>query len=89
MDIPKGTPIKVTWLDADCEAGWCQHDDTEEDNLPDSAYLVSVGVFVSKGPKFLTISFSYNEEAGDFLGKHRIPVGMIKEIIELGEKDHE
>jgi hypothetical protein len=84
MDIPKGTPIKVTWLDAEMESGWCQHSEQDDqEDLPDSAYLVSVGLFVSEGPKFLTLSFSYNEEAEDWLGKHRIPIGMIKNISEL------
>ena len=82
--MQKGTPVRVTWLDAEMEAGWCQHTESDDlDQLPDEAYLVSVGLFVSQGPKFLTLSFSYNEEADDWLGKHRIPIGMIKEITEL------
>ena len=84
--MDKGTPIKVIWLDAEMEAGWCQHtEDTEE--LPDEAYLTSVGVFVSQGPKFLTLSFAYNEEAEDWLGKHRIPINMVEriEVLEVAD----
>ena len=80
---PKGTPVKVIWLDADMESGWCNGSEPDEDNLPDEAYLTSVGLFVSVGPKFLTLSFSHNEEADDWLGKHRIPIGMIKSVDKL------
>jgi len=80
--MKKGTPLRVMWLDADMEAGWC-HSEPEEENLPDSAYLVSYGVYGTTGPKFLTLGFAYNTESEELLGKHRIPVGMIKEIKEL------
>lgn len=82
MNIEKGTPIKVTWLDADCEAGWVQHNEQDEHNLPKEAFLDSYGIFVSLGPKFLTLSFCHNADADDWLGKHRIPRGMIH-IVEV------
>jgi len=75
MDITKGTPIRVTWLDADCEAGWLEH--TEEEEID---FLESYGVFYSLGPKFLILSFCHNNSADDFLGKHRIPRGMVQHV---------
>jgi hypothetical protein len=80
MNISKGTPVRVTWLDADCEAGWVAHSDEEI-----TEFLESYGLFVSLGPKFLTLSFCHNEEADDWLGKHRIPKGMIQTVEVLTE----
>ena len=70
----KGDLIKVTWIDADDEAGW-QPDDEAEDGKVDP--LFSYGLMVSRGPKFITLSYCRNEGSGEWLGKHRIPLAFI------------
>ena len=65
------TLIQVTWIDADAVGGWHGHDpgrDAEADPLQ------SYGLLVSQNKHFLTLSFAYNQEAHDWLGKHRIPM---------------
>lgn len=85
MSIPemiKGNEYRVYWIDADNDSGWQDHDEEADNNAVE---LRSSGVFVSLGPKFLTLSFSWNEEADQWLGKHRIPRGMITRVTELFE----
>lgn len=73
----KGDLVCISWLDADADSGWTDHDE-EADNV--SECLVSCGLFVSQGPKFLTISFCHNKDADQWLSKHRIPVEWIETI---------
>jgi len=84
--LPKGTPVKVVWLDAECEAGWLQHTDDDDGELPPEAYLTSYGLLISTGPKFLSLGFCYNKDADDWLGRHRIPIGMIVDVVEMCPK---
>lgn len=79
----QGTPIKVTWLDADCTAGWVHYEPVNTTSPED--YLETYGVFMGKDKHFLHVAFALNKSAGDFLGRQRIPRGMIKEIKELTE----
>ena len=73
----KGDLVKVTWIDADDEAGW-QPDDEAEDGK--ETPLKSYGLLVSRGPKFITISYCRNEESAEWLGKHRIPAAFVISI---------
>lgn len=82
--ISKGDRVTVYWIDADNDAGWQDHDE-EADNV--AVELDSTGVFVSVGPKFITLSFSWNKDADQWLGKHRIPIGMVTNIESLERKD--
>ena len=75
--IEKGDELRVYWLDADNDSGWLDHDESDDNS---EEYLKSTGQFVSLGPKFLTLSFCHNSEADQWLGKHRIPRGMIVKI---------
>lgn len=84
MRLKKGDRVDVYWLDADNDSGWLPHDE-EADNL--DVCLVSTGRLVSQGPKFITLSFCHNEAADEWLGKHRIPVGMVVKITKLREDD--
>lgn len=77
LTIPmKGDLVCVEWLDADSDSGWQPHDEEADQNADT---LKSYGLFVSKGPKFITLSHTHNVEADEWLGKHRIPVGMVLE----------
>jgi hypothetical protein len=74
--------VEVIWLDADCAAGW-QPDDPKEDQKHKGMEMKCYGLLVSGGTKqskFVTISFGYNQEAGEWLGKQRIPMGMVLKI---------
>ena len=75
--MTKGTPIAVTWLDAENSAGWHQYE------VPTANYQVSVGVFVDQCDNYITISFSHNTDADEWLALHSIPLGMVKDIQEL------
>ncbi len=81
-DVNKGDVVIVYWLDADDEAGWQPHDE-EVDQKAKAQF--SAGCFVSQGPKFITLSHSYNEDADEWLGKHRIPVGWVERVEVLKE----
>lgn len=73
--------VEIVWLDADCEGGW-QSDDEKKDQET-VEYMHVYGVLVNggrRGDKFVTISFGYNEDAEEWLGKSRIPMGMVKSI---------
>lgn len=76
----KGDVIYFQWLDADNQSGWQAHDE-ESDNS--EVLMPACGLFVSKGPKFITISVSYNQDADEWLGKTRIPVNWIVGEIEI------
>lgn len=88
----RGTPVKVSWLDADCEAGWIN---TSEEGLKAQGNVECVesyGVFIEQNKDFIILSFAYNEQGEQALGGHRIPRGMIKKIEFLevrGQKQEE
>lgn len=79
----KGTPVKVTWLDADCAAGWVQFEPVVR--LKPEDYLKTYGVYAGEDEFFLHVGFSYNKDSEDFLGTQRIPLGMIHEIKEIDD----
>jgi hypothetical protein len=81
----KGDLVKIIWLDADSESGWQPHQPDTDDNAEP---LISYGLFVSKGTKFVTISHCHNVEADEWLGKHRIPISFIQsvEILQSAEE---
>ena len=78
----KGDLVKVTWIDADDEAGW-QPDDEVEDGKVE--HLKSYGLLVSRGPKFITLSYCRNVESEEWLGKHRIPAAFVISVETLRE----
>ena len=80
IQFEKGEYLAVEWLDADVEDGWVDHD---PDGDGEGKTMTSVGVFVSQGPKFITLSFCHNKEADQWLAKHRIPLAWISSIKRL------
>jgi hypothetical protein len=78
----KGRWVAIEWLDADDEAGWQPHDPEADDEAETNW---SVGIFVSKGNKFVTLSRCHNHESEEWLGKSRIPIGMVVGIWELNK----
>lgn len=79
----KGDLVRVDWLDADSEAGW-QDDDPKTDDSVET--MPSFGLMASYGVKFLTLSHCFSGD--QWLGKHRIPIGMIHniEVLDKGGK---
>lgn len=69
--------VNVDWLDADSEGGWLPTDPEADDS---GKPLTSSGCVATVGYKLLTLSHSYNWDGEEWLGKHRIPLGMIEEV---------
>ena len=85
--MKKGDVVYFQWLDADNESGWQPHDEEEDSK---EVLMPAAGLFVSIGPKFLTISASHNEDADEWLSKTRVPVNWIVGDIEVVKrKDHD
>jgi hypothetical protein len=78
----KGDLVMVEWVDADSDAGW-QPDDPVADDVAET--MKSYGLLVSRGRKFITLSHCYNVEAREWLGKHRIPIAFVTDVVVLEE----
>lgn len=69
--------VEVEWLDADNGSGWTEY---KKDIHQKGKCIKSYGLLVDKGETFVVLSFCCNEEGGDWLGTHSIPLGMVKKI---------
>jgi hypothetical protein len=75
--------VSIAWVDADHDSGWQPHDPEADDEAEE---MFSEGPLVSVGYKFITISNCYNSGAKEWLGKHRVPLGMVTDIEILKER---
>ena len=67
--------VAITWLDADCSAGW---QEVEKDSSPE--HLVSYGLLADEDENFITLTFTHNRSGDDYLALHRVPKSMIHEV---------
>lgn len=78
LHVPNtGDLVKVSWVDADCDAGWHPHDPKADDIVE---LTHSYGLLVTLGENFVVISHCHNPDSNDWLSKHRIPNGMVMEL---------
>lgn len=77
--------VKVTWWDAeDAKDTWSDEADIEA--FGDKVYEVtSVGYQVKKTEKYITLAGDHGEDKS-FGAVRKIPMGMVREIIELDLK---
>lgn len=68
--------IEVWWMDAYTKGGWYNYD--KKKHHRDAETIPSFGIEVCHDSEWLVMAFGYNKEAGDFLGEHSIPAGMVR-----------
>lgn len=76
--------VEIEWLDADCSSGWLEDNEKEDQKIE---YMKAYGLLVSRGKSFTVISFLYNKESKEWLGKARIPSSWVKKIRTIEEVD--
>jgi len=66
--------VRVSWLDADHEAGWA---DYKKDKITPT---ISFGVLVHYDEDVLVMSHVHKGKDGQWLGLHRIPSDMVVKV---------
>ena len=77
----KHTKIEILWYDSAFQGGWVPPDKREP--LP---ILPTIGYLVEQTPERIEIAMSVSEN-GLYLNPLAIPIGCVKEIFELEQKN--
>lgn len=72
--------VEILWLDAeDMEPGWGYFDD------PNIELTVTYGLKAGEDEHWLYHASTYNPHTGEWAGRGKIPIGMVYDVIEIGE----
>ncbi len=78
LPVP-GTPVAVSWADI------TDADDWNEPQDPETAQIVTYGVFVAASPLVLVIARDYDPEEKRYVGLRAIPLHPVSEVHSLRE----
>ena len=76
--------VEVEFVDVQCGAGWFQYD--RKKHKDSIKALTACGLLVDRNPDFLVLAFSYNPDAGDWVGEITIPASIVRRVKILGTK---
>lgn len=76
--------VEVEFVDVQNGNGWWHFD--RKKHKTSVKTLPACGLLVDRGPDFLVLAFSYNHDAGDFVGEFTIPTPIVRRVKVLGTK---
>lgn len=76
--------VEVEFVDVQCGSGWWHYDRKKHSRSVKT--LTASGLLVDRNHDFLVLAFSFNPDAGDWVGEFTIPSSLVKKVRILGAK---